>query len=38
MKELKKMCLTNLVLRHEGVWGVDVQIQVSLTSAVVGGE
>jgi hypothetical protein len=32
------LCLTNLALRHEGVWGVDVQIYNFLTSAVVGTE
>jgi hypothetical protein len=29
------LCLTNYVLRHEGVWGVDVYIHVFLSSALV---
>jgi hypothetical protein len=31
-------CLTNYALRHKGVWGVDVQIHIFLTSVLVGGE
>jgi hypothetical protein len=31
------LCLTNEVLRHKFVWGVDVQIHVFLTTALFGG-
>jgi hypothetical protein len=32
------ICLTNEALRQEGVWGVDVQSHIFLTSALIGGE
>jgi hypothetical protein len=32
------LCLTNLTLSHEDVWGVDVYIHIFLTSALAGGE
>jgi hypothetical protein len=32
------LCLTKYTLRHEDVWGVDVQIHIFLTSALIGAE
>jgi hypothetical protein len=32
------LCLTNYALRHGGAFGVDIQIRVFLTMALLGGE